>query len=147
MILKIKSEQRNKKNSDIVEHKTLQSLYSGFIGCQLFDAKQPGYISCANSGDLMYDDIRRVHRDETVFSVDQSDYDINSSKTMESLQQDRENLNIGPMVSESNFNTTFNDAFDKTERFRRDIYNRQRYENSKQSNASESFKSRYFNIK
>ena len=62
----------------------------------------------------MYDDIRRVHRDETVFSVDQSDYDINSSKTMESLQQDRENLNIGPMVSESNFNTTFNDKTEKS---------------------------------
>ena len=33
--------ERKKENSDIVEHKTLQSLYSGFSGCQLFDAKQP----------------------------------------------------------------------------------------------------------
>ena len=151
LILKIKNDQRNKINTDIVEHKTIQPLNSGgFNGYQLFDAKQSGYISSANSGDLMYDDIRRVHRDETVFTVDLCDFDIKSSKTLESLQQDREDLQIGPMLSESIFNTTFNDAFDKTEKFRRDVYDRKKFEDLKESNVNDTlfqlFKSRFMNL-
>lgn len=153
MILQIKNDQKTRRNemsTDIIQHKTIQSIGSGFSGADIFDSTpQIGYISCANSNDLMYEDIRRVHRDETVFMVDQCDFNKDSQITMEKMIQDREDLHIEP-ISESNFNTSFNDAFDKTEAFRRDLYNRQKFENMKESkvntNIFQSFISRFMNL-
>ena len=41
-------------STDIIQHKTIQSIGSGFSGADIFDSTpQIGYISCANSNDLI----------------------------------------------------------------------------------------------
>ena len=84
------------QNSGLVRYNGVQTLNRG--GTNLYDDDSNSYISCAPFSKLKFDDLRKVHKDETIFSVNEND--INNMKTystMENLKQDRERQTLTPM--------------------------------------------------
>lgn len=84
------------QNSGLVRYNGIQSLNGG--GTSLYDDDSNSYISCDPFSKLKFDDLRKVHKDETIFSVNEND--INNMKTystMENLKQDRERQTLTPM--------------------------------------------------
>jgi hypothetical protein len=67
------------KNQGMVKYAGVQSLYtSGQKGSGLYDddgeEQSDEYVSCDPFSKLKYDDLRKVHKDQTVFSVSESDF-------------------------------------------------------------------------
>jgi hypothetical protein len=84
------------QNSGLVRYNGIQTLNGG--GTNLYDDDSNSYISCDPFSKLKFDDLRKVHKDETIFSVNEND--INNMKTystMENLKQDRERQTLTPM--------------------------------------------------
>lgn len=77
-----------KQQNKIVKHNDIRTLNGG--GTNLYDEELDNYIDCDPFSKLKFDDLRRVHKDETIMSV--SENDINNIKTynsVESLKFDR----------------------------------------------------------
>lgn len=84
------------QNSGLVRYNGIQTLNRG--GTNLYDDDTNSYITCDPFSKLKFDDLRKVHKDETIFSVNEND--INNMKTystMENLKQDRERQTLTPM--------------------------------------------------
>lgn len=69
------------KNQGMVKYTGVQSLYSGGQpgpGAGLYDDDdddvRDAYVSCDPFSKLKYDDLRKVHKDQTVFSVSEADF-------------------------------------------------------------------------
>ncbi len=69
------------KNQGMVKYTGVQSLYTGGQpgpGAGLYDddgdEQSDEYVSCDPFSKLKYDDLRKVHKDQTVFSVSESDF-------------------------------------------------------------------------
>jgi hypothetical protein len=87
-------------NREIVKINSV-GLFKSSYGSSLYEKENEYFTSNSNST-LKYDDIRRVHRDETVFNVDEStDFE---EQTVEELMKVRINQNI--------LSTNFNDDYD-----------------------------------
>ena len=77
-----------KQQNKIVKHNDIRTLNGR--GTNLYDEELDNYIDCDPFSKLKFDDLRRVHKDETIMSV--SENDINNMKTynsVESLKFDR----------------------------------------------------------
>lgn len=77
-----------KQQNKIVKHNDIRTLNGR--GTNLYDEELDKYIDCDPFSKLKFDDLRRVHKDETIMSV--SENDINNMKTynsVESLKFDR----------------------------------------------------------
>jgi hypothetical protein len=66
------------KNQGMVKYSGVQNLYTGGQpGSGLYDdddAPSDEYVSCDPFSKLKYDDLRKVHKDQTVFSVSEADF-------------------------------------------------------------------------
>jgi hypothetical protein len=69
------------KNQGLVKYTGVQTLYAGGQpgpGAGIYDEDENGpsdeYVSCDPFSKLKYDDLRKVHKDQTVFSISESDY-------------------------------------------------------------------------
>jgi hypothetical protein len=69
------------KNQGMVKYTGVQTLYAGGQpgpGAGLYDdddtIQSDEYVSCDPFSKLKYDDLRKVHKDQTVFSVSESDF-------------------------------------------------------------------------
>jgi hypothetical protein len=69
------------KNQGMVKYTGVQSLYTGGQpgpGAGLYDddgdEQSDEYVSCDPFSKLKYDDLRKVHKDQTVFSVSEADF-------------------------------------------------------------------------
>ena len=69
------------KNSEIIRYNGVQELYvSGGVGTKLYDGydgeeneDDEQYFSCDPFSKLKFDDLRKVHKDQTVFAVSEKD--------------------------------------------------------------------------
>jgi len=77
------------KNNDLVKYKGVENIYSSsgagtsFLYDDLED--KDAYVSCDLFIKLKFDDLRKVHKDQTVLAVAESDF--NKMKTYESTEQ------------------------------------------------------------
>jgi hypothetical protein len=63
-----------RKNQHIIKYEGVKELNSsGNRGSHLY-GEEEGYASCDPFSKLKYDDLRRVHKDQTVFSVSEEDF-------------------------------------------------------------------------
>jgi hypothetical protein len=64
------------KNSHIVLYQGVQTLNAGNSGTNLYDDEDDGnaYVTCDPFSKLKYDDLRKVHKDQTVLTVSEKDY-------------------------------------------------------------------------
>ena len=90
------------KNSEMIHYRGVETMYSmGAGGANLYDDGEPeetGYIGSDVFGKLKYDDLRRVHKDQTVFSVSESDYDkMTKYASVDQLSQERGKQNLTPL--------------------------------------------------
>jgi len=85
------------KNQGLVKYNGVQNI-STYSGNQLYEQDTGLYASSDIFSKLKFDDLRRVHKDETVFAV--SEKDIHNMKTyasVEQLNRDRGQQNLTPM--------------------------------------------------
>jgi hypothetical protein len=59
----------------LVRYRGVETMYGKSSGTQLYDAESDEYQSSDIFSKLKYDDLRRVHKDQTVFAVSERDFD------------------------------------------------------------------------
>ena len=148
-LIQLKNDQnkRRKEKVDVITYDTIQTRnQSSHQSTELFDndSSMSSYISSSGThGKLMFDDIRRVHRDETVFTVDNLLYNDTpmSIKELETIR----NETIVPLDENKSFH-----ILEQTEKYRREIYNERLVQSINKSNnnekVSKTFLSRFLNI-
>ena len=66
------------KNTGLIKYKGVETLTYGNSGCNLYDDDETNtndtYVSCDPFSKLKYEDLRKVHKDQTVFSVSENDF-------------------------------------------------------------------------
>ena len=89
----IKSQQ-----SGIVRYRGVETLKSGG-GTDLYDDDtSDSYVTCDPFSKLKYDDLRKVHKDQTILSVGDSDYEkIQKYNSMDHLVQSRGRQQLSPL--------------------------------------------------
>jgi len=88
-------EQVKQKTAALVKHTGVQTLSSsGPAYNNLYDQDE-GYVSCDPFGSLKYEDIRKVHKDQTVLAVSESDFaKVKQFSSMDQLQRERGSMHI-----------------------------------------------------
>ena len=94
-----------KQNQGIVKYQGVSHLYSsGGIGTNFYDdidedgEQNSSYISSDPFSKLKFEDLRKVHKDQTVFSVSENDF--SNMKTFDSIDQmtrERGSQNLAPI--------------------------------------------------
>ena len=85
------------KSSAIVRYNGVQTMNSGGPSYgNLYDTEDDGsYVSCDPFGKLKFDDLRKVHKDQTVLAVSERDFDkMQKFSSMDHLQMERGSLNV-----------------------------------------------------
>jgi len=90
------------KTSSLVQYKGVQTMNSGGpCSSNLYDEDEmtaDTYVSCDPFGKLKYDDLRKVHKDQTVFAVSERDYsNMTKYSSMDHLQRERGTMNLTPL--------------------------------------------------
>ena len=90
-------QQFKKNNQEIVVHKGVQELHHS-SGNSLYDDDDTQYCGSDVFGKLKFDDLRKVHKDHTIFDVCDSDYNkMKKYTSVEQIMSDRGRQNVGPM--------------------------------------------------
>jgi len=85
------------KNQGLVKYNGVQNM-STYSGNQLYEQDNDVYASSDIFSKLKFDDLRRVHKDETVFAVSENDIDnMKTYASVEQLNRDRGQQNLTPM--------------------------------------------------
>lgn len=84
------------KTSTLVKYTGVKTMTSsGPAYNDLYDNDEDSYVSCDPFGKLKYDDLRKVHKDQTVLAVSERDFDATKKyASMEHLQRERGSLNV-----------------------------------------------------
>jgi len=89
--------QFKKNNQEMVVHKSVQELHHS-SGNSLYDDDDTQYCGSDIFGKLKFDDLRKVHKDQTIFDVCETDYNkIKTFSSVEHMRTERSKQNIGPM--------------------------------------------------
>lgn len=90
-------DQIKKTTSSIVKYNGVSQMNSGGPSYgNLYDPEDENeYVSCDPFGKLKYDDLRKVHKDQTVFAVSERDFDkVQKYSSMDHLQRERGSLQV-----------------------------------------------------
>jgi len=93
--------------SSIVQYKGVENMNSAYGGGNLYDEDDEPhsnggqYVSCDPFGKLKYDDLRKVHKDQTVFAVSENDFaKVKQYNSMDHLQRERGSMVLTPIEKE-----------------------------------------------
>jgi hypothetical protein len=91
--------QIKQQQSSLVRHTGVQMIASSG-GTNLYGNSDDVYATSDPFSKLKYDDLRKVHKDQTVLTVSESDYDtIKKYKSLDHLTQERGNQDTTPLSS------------------------------------------------
>jgi hypothetical protein len=62
------------QSADLIRYKGVQHMISSSNGSHLYDDNDDSYVTSDPFSKLKYDDLRKVHKDQTIFSVSERDY-------------------------------------------------------------------------
>jgi hypothetical protein len=83
------------KNAALIKYNGVQMMNSGGPAYDNLYDTDDAYVSCDPFGKLKYDDLRKVHKDQTVLAVSERDYEkVQKYNSMDHLQRERGSLNI-----------------------------------------------------
>ena len=90
------------QNNSLVKRQNVSDLYiRNGIGTNLYDETEEDEIVYAESdifSHLKFDDLRKVHKDQTIFAVSESDYkNVPQYSSVEQLNQSRGSQNLKPL--------------------------------------------------
>lgn len=91
-----------KDKNDLVKYKGVETIYSssGAGTSFLYDDAEDkdAYVSCDLFSKLKFDDLRKVHKDQTIFNVAESDFEkMKTYKSVEEMNRDRGTQNLTPL--------------------------------------------------
>jgi hypothetical protein len=85
------------KSAALTQYKGVENMTSR-MGNDLYEDDSNGYVSCDPFGKLKFDDLRKVHKDQTVFAVSERDFDkVQKYSSMDHLQRERGMANLTPI--------------------------------------------------
>jgi hypothetical protein len=87
------------RNQALTKYQGVQNLYSSG-GTNFYDDDEDTntYVTSDPFGKLKYDDLRKVHKDETVFSISENDYrKVQKYKNMDEFHQARSKQDLKPL--------------------------------------------------
>lgn len=85
-----------KEQNKIVKHTDIRSLHGR--GTNLYDEESNEYIDCDPFSKLKYDDLRKVHKDETVLSVSEKDFEnVKTYNSVDHYQRERKKQTLNPI--------------------------------------------------
>ena len=90
------------KNSGIVQYRDVKMYQGGNSGSNLYDDEneetaQSEYLECDPFGKLKFEDLRKVHKDQSIFSVSESDLsNVKMYHSVDHFVKDRD-VNITPL--------------------------------------------------
>jgi hypothetical protein len=84
------------KTSALAKYNGVQTMNSGGPAYNhLYDNDEESYVSCDPFGKLKYDDLRKVHKDQTVLAVSERDFEkMQHFSSMDHLQRERGSLQV-----------------------------------------------------
>lgn len=84
------------QSASLIKYTGVKTMNSGGPAYDhLYDNDEESYVSCDPFGKLKYDDLRKVHKDQTVLAVSERDFDQSRQySSMDHLQRERGSLNI-----------------------------------------------------
>ena len=87
-----------KNNQEMVVHKGVQELHHSLGNSLYDDDDDTQYCGSDIFGKLKFDDLRKVHKDQTIFDVCESDYSkVKTYSSVEHMRSDRSRQNVGPL--------------------------------------------------
>ena len=87
-----------KNNQEMVVHKNVQELHHSSGNSLYDDDDETQYCGSDIFGKLKFDDLRKVHKDQTIFDVCESDYSkVKTYSSVEQMRNDRSRQNVGPL--------------------------------------------------
>jgi len=116
---------RKKQSNSLIQYNGVQEMRSNIGGTNYYDDEDEQlstrYIECDPFSKLKFDDVRKVHKDQTVFSVSENDYRGQQYKNVQEYQMARDR-GMGDMMSKSESERLLND---KLKREQMEIMKRQ----------------------
>lgn len=85
------------KSAALTQYKGVENMTSS-MGNDLYEGDSTGYVSCDPFGKLKFDDLRKVHKDQTVFAVSERDFEkVQKYTSIDHLQRERGMANLTPI--------------------------------------------------
>jgi hypothetical protein len=85
------------KSAALTQYKGVENMTSR-MGNDLYEDDSNSYVSCDPFGKLKFDDLRKVHKDQTVFAVSERDFEkVQKYSSMDHLQRERGMANLTPI--------------------------------------------------
>lgn len=85
-----------KQQNKLVKYNGVKTLNQG--GTSLYDEETDEYINCDPFSKLKFDDLRKVHKDETVIAVSEKDFNnVQTYHSVDQLQRVRKQDSLNPM--------------------------------------------------
>lgn len=96
-------EQIKQNNNALIKHRNVEDLIIRSTGSSLYeDEEEDVYISSDPFSKLKFDDLRKVHKDETVFAVKESDIQKRQQYTSyDHLNKARNSMDLTPLEKET----------------------------------------------
>jgi hypothetical protein len=89
------------KNAEIVKYNGVQEFYvNSNTGTKLYDDddNDNDYVSCDPFSKLKFDDLRKVHKDQTVFAVSERDIqNVRQYSSVDHFMRERGNQSLTPL--------------------------------------------------
>lgn len=96
-------DQIKETTSAITKYRGVEEIMVRSTGSSLYeDEEDAGYVSCDPFSKLKFDDLRKVHKDQTVFAVKESDFQKRQQyKSFDDLNKVRNSMDLTPLEKEN----------------------------------------------
>lgn len=94
-------ENMKQNNNAIINYRGVENLYSSGSGTNVYDDDDTydnSYVTSDPFGKLKYDDLRKVHKDQTVFAVSERDFEkVQTYSSVDHFVRERSRQSLDPM--------------------------------------------------
>jgi hypothetical protein len=94
-------ENMKQNNHAIINYRGVENLYSSGSGTNVYDdddISDNSYVTSDPFGKLKYDDLRKVHKDQTVFAVSECDFEkVQTYSSVDHFVRERSRHSLDPM--------------------------------------------------
>jgi hypothetical protein len=89
--------------SAMIQYKGVEELMIKSTGTSLYEDEEDGnYVSCDPFSKLKFDDLRKVHKDQTIFAIKESDFHkVKQYKSQDELKEVRNSQHLNPLEKEN----------------------------------------------
>ena len=99
--MRVVLENMKQNNNAIINYRGVENLYSSGSGTNVYDdddVSDNSYLTSDPFGKLKYDDLRKVHKDQTVFAVSERDFEkVQTYSSVDHFVRERSRHSLDPM--------------------------------------------------